>query len=74
MKDPLRGGKDEMLQDITAVIHANDEKALAQDARAPPRRRLVPEFMLKLAHKRGRQNRLAAWYRLTCELDLAVSA
>ncbi|XP_077253706.1 isoprenylcysteine alpha-carbonyl methylesterase ICME-like isoform X3 [Tasmannia lanceolata] len=50
LQDPLRGGIDELLQDIVAVIHAGDEVALAKDAMAPPRRRLVPEFMLKLAH------------------------
>ncbi|XP_058087106.1 isoprenylcysteine alpha-carbonyl methylesterase ICME isoform X2 [Magnolia sinica] len=50
LQDPLRGGKDELLEDIIAVIHAGDEVALANDARAPPRRRLVPEFMLKMAH------------------------
>ncbi|XP_077221396.1 isoprenylcysteine alpha-carbonyl methylesterase ICME-like [Tasmannia lanceolata] len=50
LQDPLRGGVDELLRDIVAVIHAGDEVALAKDAMAPPRRRLVPEFMLKLAH------------------------
>eukprot|EP01018_Ginkgo_biloba_P007736 Gb_22899 [translate_table: standard] len=51
LQDPMRGGKDELLEDILAVIHAGDAVAQANDASAPPRRRLVPEFLLKLAHK-----------------------
>ena len=46
----MRGGKDEMFEDLVARIHAEDLEALAKDAVAPPRKRLVPEFMLKLAH------------------------
>lgn len=49
MQDPLRGGKDQMFEDLVAIIHADDAEALAKDAVAPPRRRLVPEFMLMLA-------------------------
>ncbi|KAJ4710613.1 Isoprenylcysteine alpha-carbonyl methylesterase ICME protein [Melia azedarach] len=49
LQDPMRGGKDEMFEDLVAIIHADDQEALAKDAVAPPRRRLVPEFMLKLA-------------------------
>lgn len=49
MQDPLRGGKDELFEYLLAVIHADDAAALAKDARAPPRRRLVPELLLKLA-------------------------
>ncbi|PIN07459.1 Arylacetamide deacetylase [Handroanthus impetiginosus] len=49
LQDPMRGGKDDMFEDLTAIIHAGDPEALARDATAPPRRRLVPEFMLKLA-------------------------
>lgn len=50
LQDPMRGGKDEMFEDLVGIIHAGDVEALAKDAVAPPRRRLVPEFMLKLAH------------------------
>ncbi|CAA0822448.1 Isoprenylcysteine alpha-carbonyl methylesterase ICME [Striga hermonthica] len=49
LQDPMRGGKDEMFEDLVGMIHAGDREALARDATAPPRRRLVPEFMLKLA-------------------------
>lgn len=49
IQDPMRGGKDDMFEDIVAIIHADDQEARAKDAVAPPRRRLVPEFMLKLA-------------------------
>ena len=45
----MRGGKDQMFEDLVAYIHAGDSEALAKDAVAPPRKRLVPEFMLKLA-------------------------
>ena len=45
----MRGGQDDMFDDIVAAIHANDPEALAKDTVAPPRKRLVPEFMLKMA-------------------------
>lgn len=51
MQDPLRGGRDDLLEDIIAFIQAGDAGALPNDENATPRRRLVPEFMLKLAHK-----------------------
>lgn len=50
-QDPLRGGRDELLEDIISVIHAGDAVALAKDATAPQARRLVPEWQLKLAHR-----------------------
>ncbi|XP_021718229.1 probable isoprenylcysteine alpha-carbonyl methylesterase ICMEL2 [Chenopodium quinoa] len=49
LQDPMRGGDDPMFEDLVAIIHAEDEEALANDAVAPQRKRLVPEFMLKLA-------------------------
>ncbi|KAL6192984.1 hypothetical protein ACLB2K_034069 [Fragaria x ananassa] len=51
LQDPMRGGRDDMFEDLVAIIHEGDSEALARDAVAPSRRRLVPEFMLKLAHK-----------------------
>ncbi|OIT24740.1 PREDICTED: probable isoprenylcysteine alpha-carbonyl methylesterase ICMEL2 [Nicotiana attenuata] len=51
LQDPLRGGKDDLFDHIVAYIHANDKEALAKDAMAPPRRRLVPEILLKLARR-----------------------
>ncbi|VVA36472.1 PREDICTED: isoprenylcysteine alpha-carbonyl [Prunus dulcis] len=51
LQDPMRGGKDDMFEDLVAIIHEGDSEALAKDAVAPPRKRLVPEFMLKLAHR-----------------------
>ncbi|KAK2994360.1 hypothetical protein RJ640_017872, partial [Escallonia rubra] len=50
LQDPMRGGSDDMFEDLVALIHAGDSEALAKHAAAPPRKRLVPEFMLKLAH------------------------
>lgn len=47
----MRGGKDQMFEDLVSIIHANDAEALAKDAVSPPRRRLVPEFMLTLARR-----------------------
>ncbi|KAI4313993.1 hypothetical protein L6164_026936 [Bauhinia variegata] len=49
LQDPMRGGDDEMFGDLLAYIHSGDQEALARDATAPPRRRLVPECMIKLA-------------------------
>ena len=49
MQDPLRGGKDELFDHLVSVIHAGDKEAVDKDAMAPPRRRLVPEFLLKFA-------------------------
>uniref|UniRef100_A0A0C9S776 protein-S-isoprenylcysteine alpha-carbonyl methylesterase n=1 Tax=Wollemia nobilis TaxID=56998 RepID=A0A0C9S776_9CONI len=51
IQDPLRGGKDALLEDILGVIHAGDPVAQANDVTAPPRRRLVPEIFLKLARR-----------------------
>ncbi|KAI9170068.1 hypothetical protein LWI28_022124 [Acer negundo] len=49
LQDPMRGGSDEMFEDLVSIIHADDSESLAKDAVAPRRRRLVPEFMIKLA-------------------------
>ncbi|CAL0299116.1 unnamed protein product [Lupinus luteus] len=51
VQDPLRGGKDDLFDYAVAYIHSSDKDALAKDATAPPRRRLVPEILLKLARK-----------------------
>uniref|UniRef100_A0A1J3F1X4 protein-S-isoprenylcysteine alpha-carbonyl methylesterase n=1 Tax=Noccaea caerulescens TaxID=107243 RepID=A0A1J3F1X4_NOCCA len=51
LQDPLRGGKDELFDDIVSVIHADDNDALTKDSVAPPRKRLVPELLLKLARE-----------------------
>lgn len=50
LQDPMRGGEDELFNNVVAFIHAGDEEALAKDAAAPPRPRLVPEILLKFAH------------------------
>lgn len=49
VQDPLRGGKDELFDHIVAFIHSGDKEALAKDATVPPRKRFVPELLLKLA-------------------------
>ncbi|KAK4416293.1 putative isoprenylcysteine alpha-carbonyl methylesterase ICMEL2 [Sesamum alatum] len=49
LQDPLRGGKDELFDFLVGFIHADDKEALARDAMAPPRRRFVPEILLRLA-------------------------
>ncbi|OAY75260.1 putative isoprenylcysteine alpha-carbonyl methylesterase ICME [Ananas comosus] len=51
IQDPLRGGRDELIENIVAVIHADDPIACANDAAAPRPRRLVPEWQLQLARK-----------------------
>lgn len=45
----MSGGRDDMFEDVVAIVHAEDGEALAKDAVAPPRRRLAPEFMIKLS-------------------------
>ncbi|VVB14346.1 unnamed protein product [Arabis nemorensis] len=47
LQDPMRGGKDEMFEDIVSVVLGDDQEVIAKSV---DRRRLVPEFMLKLAH------------------------
>ncbi|KAL3624138.1 hypothetical protein CASFOL_032954 [Castilleja foliolosa] len=49
LQDPLRGGKDELFDYLVGFVHAGDKEALARDAMAPPRRRYVPEILLRLA-------------------------
>ncbi|XP_047342026.1 isoprenylcysteine alpha-carbonyl methylesterase ICME-like [Impatiens glandulifera] len=49
VQDPMRGGDNEMVRDLVAFIHNGDEEALVKDSTMPPRKRLVPEFMLNLA-------------------------
>ncbi|KAJ7954029.1 Isoprenylcysteine alpha-carbonyl methylesterase ICME protein [Quillaja saponaria] len=47
LQDPMRGGKDDLFEDLVTIIHADDAEALAKDA--PPRRRLpslVPALKL----------------------------
>ncbi|XP_027358285.1 isoprenylcysteine alpha-carbonyl methylesterase ICME [Abrus precatorius] len=51
LQDPLRGGKDDLFDYVVSTLHSNDIDALAKDATAPPRRRFVPEILLKLAGK-----------------------
>ncbi|CAK9151255.1 unnamed protein product [Ilex paraguariensis] len=51
LQDPMRGGKDEMFEDLVSIIHAGDSEALGKDSVAAPRKRMVPEFMLKLARR-----------------------
>ncbi|KAL4568622.1 hypothetical protein LXL04_024237 [Taraxacum kok-saghyz] len=49
IQDALRGGKEELFDYIVDYLHAGDMEAIANDAIAPPRRRLCPEPLLKLA-------------------------
>jgi len=49
LQDPLRGGRDKMLEEIVAMIHKDDPSESTQAIDVPVARRLVPEFMLKLA-------------------------
>lgn len=47
----MRGGTDEMLEELISRIHYGNPEAFAEATNAPRRKRLVPEFMLKLAGK-----------------------
>ncbi|KAJ0494975.1 putative peptidase S9, prolyl oligopeptidase, catalytic domain, carboxylesterase, type B [Helianthus annuus] len=49
IQDALRGGKEELFDFIVEYLHAGDPEALANDAMAPPRKRLCPEPLVKLA-------------------------
>ncbi|KAL7132564.1 hypothetical protein ABFS83_12G083100 [Erythranthe nasuta] len=49
LQDPMRGGRDDLFEDLVGMIHAGDSEAAAKDAKATPRKRLVPELMLRLA-------------------------
>ncbi|XP_029121510.1 isoprenylcysteine alpha-carbonyl methylesterase ICME isoform X3 [Elaeis guineensis] len=51
IQDPLRGGRDQLLEDLVAVIHASDASALAKDAVAPRAGQLVFEWQLKMARQ-----------------------
>ncbi|XP_073273096.1 isoprenylcysteine alpha-carbonyl methylesterase ICME-like isoform X3 [Primulina huaijiensis] len=51
LQDPLRGGKDELFDYVVTFIHSDDKEALASDAMASPRRRFVPEILLRLARE-----------------------
>ncbi|XP_011008823.1 PREDICTED: probable isoprenylcysteine alpha-carbonyl methylesterase ICMEL1 isoform X2 [Populus euphratica] len=51
LQDPMRGGNDRMFEDLVSIIHSDDREAQARDEVAPPRRRLVPECMLQVAHR-----------------------
>ncbi|KAG7975330.1 hypothetical protein I3843_06G092800 [Carya illinoinensis] len=51
LQDPMRGGRDQMFEDLVAIIHAGDAEALHRDEVAPPNKRLVPEFMLQWARR-----------------------
>ncbi|KAF7811230.1 isoprenylcysteine alpha-carbonyl methylesterase ICME [Senna tora] len=51
LQDPFRGGKDDLFEHVVSIIHSGDDEALAKDATAPPRKRLVPELLLKLASR-----------------------
>lgn len=49
LQDPFRGGNDELFDQIVSILHAGDEEALAKDSMAPPKPRLVPEILIRLA-------------------------
>ncbi|XP_049388034.1 probable isoprenylcysteine alpha-carbonyl methylesterase ICMEL1 [Solanum stenotomum] len=47
LQDPMRGGIDDMLDDLITLIHGDSSETIR--ANSTPRKRLVPEFMLKMA-------------------------
>jgi prenylcysteine alpha-carboxyl methylesterase len=51
MQDPLRGGRDQLVEDVVSVIHADDATAREKDALTPIPERLVYEWQIKLAHR-----------------------
>ncbi|KAK3134755.1 hypothetical protein QOZ80_5BG0410330 [Eleusine coracana subsp. coracana] len=51
IQDPLRGGKDKLVDDVVSVIHADDAIAREKDASTPILERLVYEWQIKLARQ-----------------------
>jgi len=51
LQDPLRGGRDQLVEDVISVIHADDAHAREKDALAPTPERLVYEWQIKLARQ-----------------------
>ncbi|GJM89830.1 hypothetical protein PR202_ga06052 [Eleusine coracana subsp. coracana] len=51
IQDPLRGGKDQLVDDVVSVIHADDAIAWEKDASTPIPERLVYEWQIKLARQ-----------------------
>lgn len=51
LQDPFRGGKDQLVEDVISVIHADDADAREKDALAPTPERLVYEWQIKLARQ-----------------------
>ncbi|KAL3367838.1 hypothetical protein AABB24_008951 [Solanum stoloniferum] len=47
LQDPMRGGIDDMLDDLITLIHGDSSETIR--ANSTPRKRLVPEVMLKMA-------------------------
>lgn len=47
LQDPMRGGIDDMLDDLITLIHGDSSETIRENS--TPRKRLVPEFMLKMA-------------------------
>jgi len=51
LQDPLRGGRDQLVEDVISVIHADDAHACEKDALAPTPECLVYEWQIKLARQ-----------------------
>ncbi|AQK92374.1 probable isoprenylcysteine alpha-carbonyl methylesterase ICME [Zea mays] len=51
LQDPLRGGRDKLVEDVLSVIHVDDASARERDASAPTPERLVYEWQIKLARQ-----------------------
>ncbi|KAJ1264219.1 hypothetical protein BS78_09G246600 [Paspalum vaginatum] len=51
LQDPLRGGRDKLVEDVISVIHADDANAHEKDALTPAPERLVYEWQIKLARQ-----------------------
>ncbi|KAL6842635.1 hypothetical protein ACP4OV_027479 [Aristida adscensionis] len=51
LQDPLRGGRDPLVEDLLSIIHADDAIARQKVALAPAPKRLVFEWQLKLARR-----------------------
>uniref|UniRef100_A0A0E0C592 protein-S-isoprenylcysteine alpha-carbonyl methylesterase n=1 Tax=Oryza meridionalis TaxID=40149 RepID=A0A0E0C592_9ORYZ len=61
IQDPLRGGRDPLVEDVLSIIHVDDEITQEKIALAPAPRRLVFEWQLQLARETMETTELSSY-------------
>jgi prenylcysteine alpha-carboxyl methylesterase len=51
LQDPLRGGKDPLVEDVVSIIHADNANACEKYDSSPIPERLVSEWQIQLARQ-----------------------